>query len=482
MRLRSAFLITGACLTIAAAAAAPVAGAAAPPVLGPADGVQATLTGQTLVVRFTGPSATAPQIAGKQLDVACAAHPAPPGLQFVGDKPGAHGSETVTAEGVLQVKLDRATPIDACDIEGTEDGVVPTVARVALDPVGVLWVDESMRAPALADLLGRARSATAYRPAAAMVGGTVVAMDGPSATPPLGQIGYWTDPAGTMATAVTVSAAGRRLVVQDLGGGMLRTNVIAESGVLDHLLESVLHGTGDGAPGLPGANDADRPRGSSPFGGTPSPYRGEPVGPHDGVRARFAGRRLTINFTGRSAKAFRTVAGRRVAISCLDRPVPGLFGGAVTPPNTFDTVVRVPAHGGTLTATLRGRGDACTVRDDTIAVAFAATTAAGHGWLADVDALGELDHLPGSLAAAGGTTYLPAATVAAKHPNMVALASPGAAVPRGHVGTWTDNAHQALVAVDSADGHRFVLSDEGDGMLRTNAYTQFSGLFFFLTD
>jgi hypothetical protein len=469
MRLRSALLTAATCLAIAAAAV-PAAGAA-PPVLGPADGVQATLTGQTLDVRFTGPSATAARIASRQLDVECAVHPEPAGLQLVGDKPGASGSGTVTADGLLQVELTRAVPIDACDIEGPDDrGQVSTVARAAVDPAGVIWIDERLRAPGLVDLLGRARSASAYRPATSVAGGTVVAMDGPSATPPLGQIGYWTDPAGATATAATLTAAGRRLVVQDLGGGMLRTNVLEESGALDGLLGNAFAAP---SPSQPAPGDADDKPGKSP-------YRGDPVGPHDGVRTRFAGRHLTIRFTGRSAKAFRTVAGRRVTISCLDRPVPGLFGGAVQPMRTSDAVVRVPAHGGTLTATL-ARRDACTVRDDGTAVAFVTATAAGRGWWADLQALGEIDHLPGSLAAAGGTTYLPAATVAAKHPGIVALASPGAAVPRGHVGVWTDNAQRALVAVDSATGHRFVIADEGDGMVRANAYTQLGGLLFFLS-
>jgi hypothetical protein len=468
MRLRSALLTTAACLTIAAAAV-PAAGAAAPPVLGPADGVQATLTGQTLEVRFTGTAATAPQIGGQQLAVACSAHPSPPGPQLTdaNDTPGSTGMGTVDGQAVLRVKLDGRAGVDACDIVRFDEarGAIDTVARVAFDPAGETWNDEAVRAAPLSKLLDRARGATGYRPSAAVVGGTVVALAGPTATPPFGQVGYWTDGAGH-AVAATYSATGRRLLVEDLGRGMLRTNVLVQGNVLDALTAGLF---ADAALNSV-TSDGPSPRNLSRYRAK------EPVGPTDGVHAHFAGHRLTVRFTGRSAAAFRAIAGRRVAVLCFRRPAPSLFTGPGAQPSGASAHVRVPRHGGTLTVSLSRAGDLCSIVDAGTSVVFAPATTFGRAWFADLRAFSRLDEVPDRLTAPGGATYLTSAALAAGHPKVMVMATPGATVPVGRVGVWSDGGPHAAVAVTSSSGRRYVMADEGDGTIRTNIYSDLVGL------
>jgi hypothetical protein len=68
---------------------------------------------------------------------------------------------------------------------------------------------------------------------------------------------------------------------------------------------------------------------------------------------------------------------------------------------------------------------------------------------------------------------------AAHGEGLVALESPGAAVRSGRVGVWTDGAKRALLATTSASGRRLLWSDEGDGMLRTNAFGDLASLLAF---
>jgi hypothetical protein len=44
---------------------------------------------------------------------------------------------------------------------------------------------------------------------------------------------------------------------------------------------------------------------------------------------------------------------------------------------------------------------------------------------------------------------------------------------------WTDGAKRALLATTSASGRRMLWSDEGDGMLRTNAFGDLASLLAF---
>ena len=246
-----------------------VAAASSPPAFGPADGVQATRAADGDVeIRLTGPAAAA--LDGHDLSVDCGVHRESVGLLFTGrgavdgDSNTYGASGTVSAAGVLRIEIGTSRPLDGCVVQ---DGRT-IVARAALDTAGAVWADEAPRALALRDLLSRARTASSYRPVAVIVGGAVVALDGPAATAPAGQLGYWTDGAAH-AVATTTSAAGRVLTLEDLGAGMLRTDVLDQGDVLDSVFAAALGGdavTG----GLVGSAQGRTPQ-------TASPYRGPPL-------------------------------------------------------------------------------------------------------------------------------------------------------------------------------------------------------------
>ena len=122
------------------------------------------------------------------------------------------------------------------------------------------------------------------------------------------QVGYWSDGARRVAL-VTLSGAGRRLLIEDLGHGMQRTNLmpgfLSEPDSLPST-SSYIFNVADRDP------DAGRaPRGNH-----------DAVSHEDGVRASLAGTRLTIRFTGRSRAALARVAGRRVSITCSAAALP----------------------------------------------------------------------------------------------------------------------------------------------------------------
>jgi hypothetical protein len=466
---RSALLI--ALLTLIGASAAPVA-AAATPVVGPADGVQATRSGLALTVRFTGDSGKRAGVIGDQLIAQCARHPGPAALAFeAGDGTVVTTPGTVAADGTLQLRFEHDVPADSCELASTSS--FATVARVTLTPAGDAWVDETIRATAMHALLDRAHGSGGYRPLAAL-GSGLVALDGPGGTPEPGQTGYWTD--GAHAAVATVSAAGRRLALEDRGNGVLRTNVLQQSDPTAALVADLfggLDGTGGSATTTKPDPETD---------GSRSPYRSEsPLGAGDGIRGGVDGRRAAIRFTGRSAKTLRALAGRRVGIVCLTRPAGWPFTQSLSKTRSHHSWTRVARRGGVVRFTFAtaAPGDLCVVSDDGTEVATATITPAGRHWVQDLAAVdllesGSADDVD-RFAPAGASAYWPTATVLAHgRKALVAMPSPGAPVAVGRVGVWTDGARQAVEATTSASGRRLFVADEGDGMVRTNLFGELS--------
>ena len=465
MRTRSVLLIT----LVALIGATPAS--AAPPVLGPADGVQAVRTDTTLVVTFTGDPAKWAPLVGRAVAATCRRTPNTTGLQLVDDPAEAAtgvfaGQEKVAADGTLRYTLntkDSKKLFDTCSLSGFEKrGDFVELAEAAVTPNGAAWLDESRRAKALHALLDRATGQSGYRPLAAL-GAGIVALDGSDATPAAEQTGYWTD--GKHAAVATLSAAGRRLVIEDLGQGMVRTDVLEQSDPYASLWSAALAQAG--AVEDLGDLDDSKKR---------SPYRGkQPLVGRDGVRVAVAGRRLRIRFTGRSAATFRKLAGRRVGAVCITRPAPSLF-----PPASNSRVrvatTRVPRAGDAIVLTLRGRpGDLCALVDAEARIALVATTPNGRRWLQDIQAMNLLtEDTPDKLAPGGASSYWPTATVVthSKH-DLVAMSGPDGRVAVGRVGVWTDGGQQAAVATTSASGWRPVIVDEGGGMQRTNVLGRF---------
>ena len=484
-------LIIGA-IALVAGLVAPIAGATTLV----SDGVTATRAADRLTIAFTPAALAAAKLRpGATVEATCTVKRPDASLALSDSDDDAeqdkavYGQGKVGADGRAPIDLfsnessGRGTPLpafDACEIaridKRSESSSVSTpIAQVALTPAGATWVDESTRAIALHELLVRAHGAQGYAPAAS-VGAGVVALPAPGATLPAGQTGYWTD--GTRATAVSMSAAGRRLVIEDLGHGMLRSNVVQKLDPFGEALTDLFDETLDDERRVERRNpEAD---------GTKSPYTSRrPQVPADGVRGSRSGRRLTVRFTGRSAKAFRAVAGRKVAIACMNRPAPSLFPVLTTVKEDLGgwAHARVPRHGGRVAFTLsRPRGELCLLVDDGSAVAIVAPTDAGRRWYQDLDVILRLSAADlDDLTAPGGQAYRATADVVTRgRPELVAMAGPGGPAPLRQVGVWTDGARRAVVATRSGSGRTLLYADDGDGMLRTNLFGELSSFWLLL--
>jgi hypothetical protein len=349
MRTHSVLLITLVALIGATSAQA------ATPVLGPADGVQATRTDTTLVVTFTGDPAKWAPLIGREVSASCTPVADVRGLQFVdggsGDLSDPVSGEQVKvgADGTLRSTLSANKPFDVCDLMGFgKRGELVTLAQAAVTPKGLTWLDESRAGKALRTLLTRAAGPDGYRPLAALGAGPV-ALDGPAGAPRPGEMGYWTDGAHH-AVVSAFSAAGRLLMIEDLGDGMLRTNVLEQGDVLGAVVDAAVGGLvgGDDSVAYDELLGDDGRALDDDDGGRKSPYRGKAVNTRDGVRGTFSGKRLVVRFTGSAAAAVRKIAGRRVQVSCIARPPRVLFGGTGAPPAAHAAVVRVPRRGATL--------------------------------------------------------------------------------------------------------------------------------------
>lgn len=481
MSARSCLLIVVTAFIVPASAGA----ATLPPraVLGPAQGITASGSGRTLTVGFTGAAAAwGTAHAGRKVEAECGVAP-PNGPQLAEDPApspdsddsdesgGGSGSGRVAADGAsVRIALD-APAGDACTLNGAPGWAVPPsgqVAYAALTPAGAALADETLRALRMADVIHAARPHGAYAPAAdavALGGGEVVALDDPNGTPPPGQIGYWSK--GRALSVVALSSAGRRLVIQDLGGGMLRSNA--------------LQGLVTWAP-VTGFKSDPSDSGDDDDGGGDTSASPDLGAGDSGVHAHLSAGRVTFRFTGASARTYRRYAGRRLVVACSAAPPRALLGEALTvDAHPAVTHVRVPRHGGVIRGDApAGHQDLCVVETATGAdLATAVLTRAARGYVMDIVAplaFALSESSPLGLVPAGATRYPGAATLAAAHAGLVPLLTPGGHLKEGQFGVWTDADQQALVATVLSDGRRYLFADEGHGMVRTNLYTGLLGV------
>jgi hypothetical protein len=479
MRLRSAILIIG----LAFSAALPVAAASAtdtrPPVYGAADGVTLTHSGDAVALHLTGAAAVAgAPYAGQTLTLACDDH-APVQL-LLADQASEGGSSADgtlrrAADGTLTLTTRLAELRDVCSLKRpfhertighrgaftVETDAPPPLARVAVTPAGTTWLDELASVTRLLD----ATAAAQVLPYPAAVAG-VPALPGPGATPPVGDVGYWSDGA-RHAAFVTTSSTGRRLLFEDLGDRMQRSNInafindyVPPGGGRTYLLTSVSdHDAGRAAVKLPAASVRDK-----------------------GVRSSLSGRELTVRFTGRSAATFRALAGRKVTVSC--NPTEAAAGedrGLGFIDGVQRAVVRMPRHGGLLRVRLRTASavDVCQIEDDGRSVATLTPTLAARRTLQDLKAVTRIFSASEVLSSLHAKIYPSASSLASRDRRLlVVLPRPGAPVPAGRVGIWTDGAQHALLATTSSTGRRLIFADEGNGVVRSNVLWLASVAFF----
>ncbi|WP_445152361.1 hypothetical protein [Baekduia sp. Peel2402] len=479
MRRRFASLIIALAFTATVLAAeAVLAGPASavpafqPAIPGTAQGVVVSAAGRTVTVRFTGASAAVGRkLAGHRAEVACGVRAAP-GLMFATrpNTPSEDSAVVRAARGDGTLTATLSVTGDFCQVSD----VTAIVARAGLTPAGEAWADELTAATALFDAAYLGRPGTRYTPAATLVargGGRIVALPGPDATPPLGQVGYWTD-GGRHAAFVALSAAGRRLVYEDLDGRAHRTNLV--EAYYDYVPPHP-----DRARQLPDSDD--RERGVKGYSGDLPLTSGTGTG----LRASVRGGRVVLRFTGKAAAVFRAIAGHRVTADCLALPVSSLLGAASPEPPYALRIVRVPRHGHELRLPPMAARDLCTISDDDSLVAMATPSTRGLRYITDFTgeldffgrlwafaALGGLDHVRlGSLDLGippTATTYPSAVSIVTGRPSLKALTTPDATPPKNVFGLWTDGGHQAEIVGTSRDGRRIFFADEGDGILRTN--------------
>lgn len=496
------FTVVSALIVAAPARAAAPATLPHRTLVGPAQGVQASVSGKTVTIRFTGASAAwGRKRAGQEAFVTCAASPEP-GLLFrdegkaspLGGSTGFEDEDDdVSVEQLLEelgatrlsrtgasVKAKLTDPkADLCEIRISAGAGVGS-AWAVLTPRGVVALEEQQRGLRLADVIYAAAPKHVYRSAADVValgGGEVVALDDPNGTPPAGKIGYWSK--GRAMSVVSASATGRRLAIQDIGGGMLRTNAFGE-----------LLGWSPAEPSADSERDTLVPeddQSSSSSSGSGSSDSGsdsdedEELSAADGLFSHLEGDEVVFRFTGKAARAYRRVAGQRALVMCMKAPERPLLGEALSFGTPSVARVRVPAHGGVIRGRApAGRNDVCSVMTTHgREVAFGMLTPAGRRYMMDfvVPLLFIFDErTPWSIAAAAATSYPGAATYVAAHPGVVALPSPGAALAAGKIGIWTDASQQALIALGAPDGHRYLIADEGAGQMRTNAFSWLLGM------
>lgn len=443
-----------------------------PAIPGTAQGVVVSTSGRTVTVRFTGASAAVGRkLAGHRAEVTCGVRAAP-GLMFATrpDTPSEDSAVVRAArgDGTLTAKLSVVG--DFCQVSD----VPAIVARAALTPAGDVWADERNVATALFDAAHLGHPSTHYTPAATLVargGGRIVALPGPDATPPPGQVGYWTD-GGHHAAFVALSAAGRRLVFEDLDGRVRRTNLV-------EAYEAYVPPGPDRSRRV--ADSDDRERGVKGYSGD------LPLAPGTGtgLRASVRGGRVVLRFTGKAAAVFRAIAGHRVTALCLALPASSLLGAAPPEPPYALRIIRVPRHGHELRLPPTAARDLCMISDDDSLVAIAAPSTRGLRYVTatsvEIDfigrlwaftQLGSLDHVRFGSIDLGipptATTYPSAASIVTGRPSLKALTTPDATPPKNVVGLWTDGGHQAEIVGTGSDGRRIFLADEGDGILRTN--------------
>jgi hypothetical protein len=435
--------------------------------LGPEQGVTATASPKALTIAFTGASAAWGRAhAGREVELTCVDRPAQ-GLLLAEDASVADADDgpphatRVAADGASVRFAVTGPPGDLCAVNARSTWDVPPSAELAwaaVTPDGAAYVEEWQRGLRMADVLYAAQPHDAYAPAAAVVadgGGEVVALDDPNGTPPAGKIGYWSK--GRAVSVVATTASGRRLAIQDLGRGMLRTDV------LEPLLEwgpaaGVRQTDPRASLGVPGLDGAD-------------------------VSARLHGDRVALRFTGEAAATYREHAGDVVRVICVQVPPPALLGEVqVVDRHPAVTTVRVPRHGGVIRAAApAAHHDLCVAEDAEGAdIALAVVTPAAERYVMDVlapMALALSGEAPGALVPAGTARYPGAATIVAAHQDYVALPTPGAPVPPGKLGVWTDADQQALLAFGDGGGRRrYVYADEGHGTMRTNIFTGILGV------
>lgn len=202
----------------------------------PLPGLRATLAGRRLVLRFTGAAAASYRaIEGRKVRATCV--PALPRVLFpsIFQLFTARSYAVATAVtrvprsgGRVAVTLQGNGAPDICIV--TDDGV--TVGMAPATRAGRVRIQDVQALQQLYAVVRKltfaARGATAYRTTAAVVATApkLVALSGPTAAPPAGKVGVWTDGAQHAVVAIR-SASGTTYGYADEGDGVIASNTLS---------------------------------------------------------------------------------------------------------------------------------------------------------------------------------------------------------------------------------------------------------------
>jgi hypothetical protein len=190
----------------------------------------------------------------------------------------------------------------------------------------------------------------------------------------------------------------------------------------------------------------------------------EPGGATPGVKVHVGDRKVSISFATAAAKAYRSIAGRRVTVRCTRL---GPSGGLSRVDQAESAITRAPRKRSPVRVTLPSRRyDYCELQrtDGRGAPLAAAVSARGATVLDERAATGRLVRtivLATSLAPMAESWPAPAAVVGVSGGTVVALAAASDSPPAGKVGYFSDGGHMAVVTLSSA-GRRLFIDLNGD--------------------
>jgi hypothetical protein len=196
-----------------------------------------------------------------------------------------------------------------------------------------------------------------------------------------------------------------------------------------------------------------------------------PIFPADGLHVihdRYG--QSIVRFTGAAAlKKARAWRGKELQVRCQFITPPSLDGGGI-----LEGFADRGFNGRSLRIGKIAPGrDFCVVRHEragtsaTDLVAIVPVTAAGRGWVTDLQAVVPLLSIGYPDDTPAGQVPSIDAMVKEWKPLVVALPDPEAMPPAGYVGYWSDGAHHDVLAVASPTGRRLFVESEGD-VVRSN--------------
>src|SRR4051794_33201946 len=278
----------------------------------------------------------------------------------------------------------------------------------------------------------------------------------PSARPPEGRVGYYSDGRRRM-SLVASSASGSNVFIQT-DGDEVTTNLLG--------LENVF------------GTEARAPSGLLPVGDFPAAGTPLPAATVDGVAASQDGGQITVTFSGDDATAaYGRLAGRSVQVDCLQTSAP-VLGLAFTSASESFTM-KAPDSGDTLRLDVTESGALASRRYDVCSLATApgapvvqvAVGAGARALLEEGVVSGALRAVARRTAGDGTTPYASTAALADSFGDaIVPLSSPADTPGDRRVGVYSDGQSHLAVVARALTGRR-LFAEYTESTVKTNLFS-----------